>query len=87
MASLGGEASPSSLRLLPRLERKEPMIWRLLVGVAVGGALGYANYCFMGCPTGTCPLSSNPWTSTVIGVLFGLMIAARCCGACKVKRG
>lgn len=62
------------------------MMWKLATGVLIGGALGYAYYWFIGCPTGTCPLSSNPWISTPFGMLFGLMIAARCCGTRKTKQ-
>lgn len=36
------------------------------------GALGgFAYYYFFGCSTGTCPISSNPWTSTAYGALTG----------------
>jgi hypothetical protein len=62
------------------------MVWKLLIGTGVGGALGYAYYEFIGCPTGTCPLSSNPWIITPIGMWFGLMISMRCCGRCKTKQ-
>jgi len=44
---------------------------RIVIGVVIGGALGYANYKFIGCRTGTCPLSSNPWVSTVVGMVLG----------------
>jgi hypothetical protein len=46
---------------------------RLIIGVVVGGGLGYAAYRFIGCSSGACPLTANPWTSTIIGVLFGAM--------------
>jgi len=44
---------------------------RIVIGIVIGGALGFANYKFIGCRTGTCPLSSNPWVSTVVGMVFG----------------
>lgn len=43
--------------------------------VAVGAAAGYAYYRFIGCKTGACPLTSNPWISTLYGALIGLLIA------------
>jgi hypothetical protein len=46
----------------------------MTVSVLVGGALGYANYRFIGCKTGTCPLSANPWISTVYGMVVGGMV-------------
>jgi hypothetical protein len=47
---------------------------KILAGVAVGGILGFANYKFIGCATGACPLTSNPWISTLYGMLVGGMI-------------
>jgi hypothetical protein len=44
---------------------------RIAIGVVIGGALGYANYKFIGCRTGTCPLSSNAWISTIVGMVLG----------------
>jgi hypothetical protein len=50
---------------------KGRMIIAIVVGVVIGGALGFANYKFIGCKTGTCPLSANPWISTFYGMLVG----------------
>jgi len=46
---------------------------KILIGVAVGGAIGFAVGYFGRCATGTCPLTSNPWVSTLIGAVMGLM--------------
>jgi len=43
--------------------------------VAMGTAGGYVYYRFIGCKTGACPLTSNPWISTLYGALLELMIA------------
>jgi gas vesicle protein len=48
----------------------------IIVGVVIGGALGFANYRFIGCKTGACPLSANPWISTLYGMLIGGMIGS-----------
>lgn len=37
--------------------------WRTLAGVAVGAVLGGGYAYFIGCQTGTCPLTSNVWTA------------------------
>lgn len=44
---------------------------RLLIGLLVGGALGYAYYHFIGCRGGSCPMWADPWRSTFIGMAFG----------------
>lgn len=51
------------------------MTFKFIMGAAIGGALGYAFYRFIGCSTGTCPITSNPWISTVYGVLLGMVLA------------
>jgi hypothetical protein len=51
------------------------MILRLLVGAVIGGGLGFAYYKFVGCATGTCPLTSNPFSSTLYGIVVGTLVA------------
>lgn len=51
------------------------MILRIVIGMVVGGGLGFAFYKFVGCSTGTCPLTSNPFTSTLYGAVVGALIA------------
>jgi hypothetical protein len=43
------------------------------LGAIVGGILGYAYYRFVGCATGTCPLTSNPYISTAYGAIIGFI--------------
>lgn len=45
-----------------------------LVGIILGGLAGYANYKFIGCTTGACPLSSNVWIAVAFGMLAGGLI-------------
>ena len=32
-----------------------------IIGLAIGSAAGFLYYKIIGCPTGTCPIVSNPW--------------------------
>jgi hypothetical protein len=53
--------------------RMKPWVERSLLTL-LGASLGYAYYYYVGCVTGTCPITSNPWTSTVIGAIVGVTI-------------
>jgi hypothetical protein len=44
-----------------------------LLPVLIGATGGFAYYYFIGCVSGTCPITSNPWTSTGYGMLLGII--------------
>lgn len=49
-------------------------VWlKRLVAATVGAAGGFAYYYFVGCVSGTCPITSNPYVSTAYGMLIGLL--------------
>ena len=48
---------------------------RLALGIVIGGGVGFAVGYFGRCATGTCPLTSNPWVSTVVGAVIGALVA------------
>lgn len=54
---------------------KHTIILRSVIGILVGGGLGFAYYKFVGCSTGTCPLTSNPIISTIYGAVLGLLLS------------
>ena len=45
-----------------------------LIGIVLGGILGYAYYHFIGCNTGTCAITSKPINSSVYGMVMGYLI-------------
>ncbi len=48
------------------------MVW---LTIGIGSAVGYAYYRFVGCRSGVCPLTSNPYTSIAYGGLMGYLMA------------
>lgn len=48
---------------------------KYLLGILIGGGIGFTIGYFGKCASGTCPMTSNPYVSTVIGIIFGLIIA------------
>jgi len=48
---------------------------KIVIGVLVGGGIGFLIGYLGKCTSGVCPLTSNPYISTIIGALVGLLIA------------
>jgi hypothetical protein len=48
---------------------------RYAIGAVVGAVIGLTYYKLVGCPTGGCPITSNPWGSLLYGAILGTMIA------------
>jgi hypothetical protein len=50
--------------------------WRKRIFLSlIGASAGYAYYHFIGCYSGTCPISGNPWISTLYGAGIGLVLS------------
>jgi hypothetical protein len=50
-------------------------LWIKLALLSFAGALlGFSYYYFIGCQTGGCPLTSNPYISTAYGSLMGFVL-------------
>ena len=41
------------------------------IGITFGSIAGWCYWYFVGCASGTCPITSNPINSTVYGMLLG----------------
>ncbi|MFA6455913.1 MAG: DUF6132 family protein [Bacteroidota bacterium] len=44
------------------------------IASVLGGIAGYAYYYYIGCMSGTCAITSNPYISTGYGMLIGLLL-------------
>ncbi len=47
---------------------------RLALGALIGAAGGFAFYYFIGCRTGSCPITGNPIISSGYGALMGVLL-------------
>ena len=54
--------------------RKRKMILHTLAYVVGGGILGFGYHKLVGCRTGTCPITANPYISTIYGALMGFFV-------------
>lgn len=48
---------------------------KAIIGIIIGGALGYLYYRKIGCASGTCPITSSPGGTTLYGALIGFLLA------------
>ncbi len=59
-----------------REEKVKALLWKRIAWIAGGGIAGFAWYYFVGCTTGACPISSNPYISTGYGALIAAIATA-----------
>ncbi len=45
-----------------------------IAGIVTGAIGGYLYYHFVGCQSGTCPITSNPYISVIYGALIGYLL-------------
>ena len=48
--------------------------WIKIMGVAVGTLGGYLYYYYIGCMSGTCPITSNPYNMMIYGAVLGYLL-------------
>ena len=46
-----------------------------IIGILVGGIGGFSYYYFIGCASGTCPITSNPYISVIYGAVLGYLFS------------
>jgi hypothetical protein len=52
------------------------MILQTLAFTVGGGVLGFLSYKYVGCRTGSCPITSSPIISTLYGAMLGFLLGA-----------
>jgi len=75
------------MRLFEKIKNIPPrVIIIVLTGIILGGVAGYIYYIKVGCLSGTCPLTSNPYLSIFWGALIGYFIADLFVGKKKIQK-
>lgn len=60
------------MKIWEKIKKQKPL--KIILGIGIGAILGYAYYYFIGCSSGTCPITSNPLSSILYGSVFGLVL-------------
>jgi hypothetical protein len=55
------------------MELRKYLTLKNILSVLAGAFLGYGYYYFVGCRTGSCPISGNPFISTLYGAMMGII--------------
>jgi len=61
---------------------RSPRFRKIVAGVIVGGLLGYLYYYYVGCTSGSCAITSNPYMSMLFGSALGFYIINSPCSKC-----
>ena len=54
--------------------RSKKMI-AIIIGAVAGGIVGFLYYRFIGCRSGACIITGNPYISTIYGAVLGGLVA------------
>ena len=47
-----------------------------VIGMVLGAAGGFLYYYFVGCQSGSCPITSNPWSALAWGLIMGWLVGS-----------
>ncbi len=69
-------ANPKPRAIAPVPEKKKPVMGlRLILFILGGAALGFAYHRFVGCRSGTCAITGNPYAATIYGAVMGYLLS------------
>ena len=71
---LGREPSGTSVVADGTPKRKRRMIVHTLAFVVGGAVVGFGYHKLVGCRTGACPITANPYISTLYGAVMGFLV-------------
>jgi hypothetical protein len=55
---------------------------RPFLGIVIGGIAGYLYYHFVGCASGSCAITGNPYMSAIAGGFLGFFALNSPCSKC-----
>jgi len=76
--SCGTETRPRKFKEIIR----SAYFWKPASAILIGGTGGFLYYYFVGCASGTCGITSNPYSSIIFGAAMGLFVVNRPCKTC-----
>jgi hypothetical protein len=62
---------------------KSRYFWKPFLGIIIGGLGGFLYFYFVGCNSGSCPITGSAYGSIITGSVFGLFITSSPCSTCK----
>jgi len=57
--------------------------WRPFLGIVIGGMAGFLYFYFVGCKSGSCAITSNPYMSVLWGGFMGFFLISSPCSRGK----
>jgi len=58
---------------------KSMNFWKPFLGITLGALGGFLYYHYVGCSSGSCPITGNPFMSTAYGSMLGLFLVKSPC--------
>jgi hypothetical protein len=61
---------------------KSSYFWKPFLGIVIGGLAGFLYFYFIGCRSGSCAITSDPYNSVIFGGLAGFFFSGGSCSRC-----
>ncbi len=56
------------------MELNKYITLKTIIGTVSGAIIGFGYYYFIGCKSGSCPITGNPYISTIYGAVAGMFL-------------
>jgi len=76
--SCANDNKPKTFRELIR----PAYFWKPALGIIIGGIAGFLYYFYIGCTSGSCGITSNPFSSVLMGSAMGYFVVNSPCRTC-----
>jgi len=61
---------------------RSSMFWKPFLGITIGALAGFLYFYFIGCNSGTCAITGNPYNASIFGGLMGFLLSGGKCSSC-----
>jgi hypothetical protein len=82
MIEAGGKCKTSQRPKSLKEFFRSSFFWKPFFAVIAGGIAGFLFYYFVGCTSGKCAITNDPYGSVITGSILGFLFVSSPCASC-----